>query len=300
MKRTLHTFFSFNLLSILLIAVACPSCNKFEGDQQIPAYVYIESFSLTTDYAVEGSDTHNITDVWLYVDSQLIGAFEMPATIPVLVKGKRKLEVRPGIKLNGIAATRAPYPFYKPYQLDDFELVEDSIHILHPTTSYYEGLNFAWTEDFEYAAISMDKTTNSDTIIEKTSPINNLDALLSDYSAYSGVVHLEGDKTKFQIVSDETFKLPGRGSPVFLELDYKCELPVQIGLYARESYVISNLPQIIITPDDKWKKIYINVSPVVSQYSQAESFQFYFEGALSTETEAKYYFDNIKLIHRSN
>ncbi len=287
------------LFAILVISIGITACQKFEGDQEIPAYIRIERFQLTTDYSLEGSNTHNISEVWVYVDDQLIGAFEMPATVPVLAKGNHKLELRPGIKLNGIAATRAYYPFYKPYQIADFFFVEDSVQTIEPTTSYHNTITFAWIEDFEYASISLEKTGKSDTTVIKTSPIDSPEALLSDYSSYSGVVYLDEEASFFQIASSEAFSLPGKGTPVFLELDYKCDQRMGIGLFAHIGPTIIDLPLVGVNPNTQWNKIYINLSPIVTDYSDAEKFKIYFEADRSEETTARFYLDNIKLIHRN-
>ena len=65
------------------------SCNKFDGDQTIPAYIHIEKITLADNPIIsEGSLSNRITDAWVYVDDELIGAFELPATFPVLKKGE--------------------------------------------------------------------------------------------------------------------------------------------------------------------------------------------------------------------
>ncbi len=96
------------------------SCYKFDGDQTIPAYLKIDTVLLKTYYPEQGSNSNAIKDVWVYVNDQQIGAFELPAMFPVLAMGNQKLEIRPGIKVNGISSTRAPYPFYKPIIYEDF------------------------------------------------------------------------------------------------------------------------------------------------------------------------------------
>lgn len=300
MTKTLRTrTFSAFLLALISLSFFA-GCNKFEGDQTIPAYIRIDSFHLSTDYGFEGSNSHNITDAWIYVNDQLIGAFELPATIPVLARGINKLEVRPGIKLNGISATRAPYPFYKPFLIQGFSFVEDSVIQIFPITSYHNTIHFAWKEDFESASISLNKTNQSDTNIVKTSPINSPEAFLSDYSSFSGKIQLEGNKKIFQVASFDAFELPGAGTPVFLELDYKCDQPFGVGLFARISTTIVNLPQIVVNTSNNWNKIYINLSPVVTEYGTADNFRIYFEADKGTAEEAAFYLDNIKLIHRNN
>ncbi len=286
-------------LSFVIVAllVAFGSCRKFEGDQSIPAYLRIDSASLQTDYSQFGSNTHKITDSWVYVNDQLIGAFEHPATFPVLARGDNKLEIRPGIKLNGISATRVPYPFYRPFILTDFTFFEDSIVSVSPEFIYYDNTLIPWKEDFEDISISLEKTARSDTTIRKTAP-HDPDAYSSEHSAYSGLIHLKGSVKTFQIATAESFALPGLGRPVFLEIDYKCDKPFGVGLIVEEFGTITFLPLVIVNTSEIWNKIYINLGPNISLYSSSARFKPYFEGNLDSEEEARFFFDNIKLVHR--
>ena len=285
---------------VALLFLSIFSCNKFEGDQTVPAYISIDTINLNTDYFSQGSNSHNITDAWVYVNDQLIGAFELPATIPILARGKQKLEIRPGIKLNGIGGTRVPYPFYQPYTVQDFNFIEDSIRKINPVTSYYNTVGYAWLEDFEGTSISLSKTAQSDTSIYKTTPINNPEAFLSEFSSYSGIVNLTPDKNSFKIASFNAFILPGNGSPVMLEVDYKCDRSFGVGMFASISGTVVDIPLIVVNKSDTWNKIYINLGPNISAYTSASDFKVYFESSVFDDNEASYYFDNIKLIYRPN
>lgn len=293
-------FLPLKAVAVALLLFSIFSCNKFEGDQTVPAYIKIDTVLLNTDYYSQGSNSHNITDVWVYVNDQLVGAFELPATIPILSRGNQKLEIRPGIKLNGIGGTRVPYPFYQPYVLNDFNFIEDSIRKINPVTSYYNTVGYAWLEDFEGTSISLAKTTQSDTSIYKTTPINNPEAFLSEFSSYSGIINLTQDKNNFKIASFNAFILPGNGSPVMLELDYKCDRSFGVGMFATINGTVVDIPLVVVNKSDTWNKIYINLGPNISAYTNASNFKVYLESSLSDESEAAYYFDNIKLIYRPN
>lgn len=289
----------FTLLFVAFtLMIAFSSCRKFEGDQTIPAYLRIDSARLQTDYFQFGSNTHKITDSWVYVNDQLIGAFEHPAVFPVLARGTNKLEIRPGIKLNGISATRVPYPFYRPYIIPDFEFFEDSIVSASPDFVYYDNTLMPWKEDFEDVSISLEKTSRSDTTIRKTLP-NDPNAFTSEHSAFSGFIHLKQAVQTFQIATSNSFALPGLGRPVFLEIDYKCDKPFGVGLIVEEFGTITFLPLVIVNTSETWNKIYINLGPNISLHSSSARFKPYFEASLDAdEEEARFYFDNIKLLHR--
>ncbi len=292
---------SFNIIFLLTIfGFSVESCNKFEGSQTIPAYLKIDTTTLQTNYYTQGSNTHNITDAWIYVNDQLLGVFELPALLPVLQEGENKLEIRAGIKINGIGATRAPYPFYVPYTLSSFNFIPGSIQLVKPSTKYSDIPVFAWIEDFESAGLSLVSTAHSDTNIYKTTPYNNPEAWLSQNSAFSGMVVLDQGHKNFEIATLSAYVLPRNGAPVILELDYKCDFPFMVGMFASENGSVVSIPLVGVNPSEKWNKIYINLGPNVTDHTQASNFKIYFQSMINQEERATFYFDNIKLIYRPN
>src|ERR1035437_8225163 len=98
------------------VIVTISSCSLFNPGNPIPAYIHIDKIGVKVNSdGSQGSRSNKISDAWVYIDEQLIGCFELPATFPVLYEGKHEIKIRPGIKVNGIAATRTPYPFYTIY-----------------------------------------------------------------------------------------------------------------------------------------------------------------------------------------
>ena len=201
---------------LIVVTIAMSSCAKFDGDQTIPSFLKIDTVFEYTNNPLQGENSHEITDVWIYVDDQQLGVFELPAKFPVLAKGIHKLEIRPGIKVNGIASTRAPYPLLKPIIFKEFEFFEDSVLQLNNLTfQYYDNLTFAWIEDFESAGLTIQETNNSDTAIVITSPANNPEAFLSSTSKFSGVVNLTTEKSFWNAWSYSTYDLPDMGVSCF-------------------------------------------------------------------------------------
>jgi hypothetical protein len=287
---------------LVVFTLVVGACAKFEGDQTIPSYLKIDEVFLYTDYAYEGENSHEITDVWIYVDDQQLGVFELPAKFPVLANGKHKLEIRPGVKLNGISSTRAPYPMLKPKVYDDFEFFPDSVQEIKDLTfRYYDNVTFSWMEDFEMSGITIQETSNSDTAIKQTAPSNNPEALLSSNSKYSGLVNLTADRNFWNAWSYLAYELPGLESPVMLELDFKTDTYVTTGLYAHFNGGYEPIPLVILNHSEDWNHIYINLTPTVSANSNALDFKVFFSAKKASGIEpAKIYLDNIKLIYRSN
>ncbi len=271
-----------------------------ESDQTIPSYLKIDSVFIETYYPVEGTPSHKITDVWIYVDDQQLGVFELPALFPVLAEGKHKLEIRPGIKLNGISSTRVPYPFYKPILIEDFNFIPDSVMnmgVIH--TEYYSNSKFIWMEDFEGPSISIKESESSDTTIERTQPVNSPEAFLSENSAYSGIIVLTDDKPMFWGYSYDSYDLPRDGTPVALEVNFKTNNAMVVG-------VLTTLPGdykwddlVYLGHTENWNKIYINLAPTTSRYPSAYNFTIYFRALLEPGVDrAEIYIDNVKLVYR--
>lgn len=288
--------------SIAISLLILNSCYKFEGDQTIPSFIQVDDVTLETNYYEEGSNSEAITDVWIYVDDGLIGAFELPATVPLLASGKHKLEIRSGIKVNGISSTRAPYPFYQPITYNEFNFVQDSVvKLKNPTTEYYDNLEFAWLEDFEGADLTLVENTGSDTTIRVTQPAGNPDAFSGDNSKYSGVVNLTKERPIWTALSFDDFQNQSQGSLVLLELNFKTDNYVNIGVVVVEGGSYVKIPLLVLNHTEEWKKIYVNLGPNLSLHPGAGIYKVYFESGLEEGKEsASIFLDNIKLIYRTS
>ncbi len=293
MFRLLHknfiTFFLFFIISLIIV-----SCEIINPDDPIPCYLEINTLDINTTYG-QGTASHNITDAWVYIDDKPIGAFELPAKFPVIAEGVHKLTIKPGIKLNGIAATRAYYPLYKPITAN-INFVKDSVlvldSIMNLTTTYNENVKFAWIEDFEEGGVSIDSVLGSTTQILKSQQ-------QAFEGSWSGYIHLHDSIDRILAKSIDKFVLPKGGTPVFLELDYKTDYSLGIGVYSNEPQGYSvPYPILGINPKNNWHKIYINLTPRVSKQINALDFNIYFESILNdTVKNAEIFIDNIKLVH---
>lgn len=304
---------SLRYIFLVCIALSLFSCKKFKGSQEIPAYLRIEPWSLTTNYDYEGAATYSIPDAWVYIDGNLHGCFEMKshddglyAMIPVLKEGTHKLQIYPGVKLNGISSTRIQYPFYKPYVTTQ-DLTQGDINTIMPSTKYYSAdstsMRFRLLEDFEDANnIKIDSTVSSQTKVRQISHRTNQNAWVDPYDTInhyrSGWIHLGDSIKKFDIACEELTDFPGTGKYTILEMDYKCSTEMLIGMYIMSAQDgISDKELYYVKASDTWKKIYINFSPTVTENYNASYMKFYIRGTI-TSGSADFYFDNIKLIYR--
>ena len=77
----------------ILIGIIFNSCSKADYEATVPAYISVPSITLTTDYATQGSASSKITDAWVFVNDDLVGVYELPATFPVLKEGNQTVKV---------------------------------------------------------------------------------------------------------------------------------------------------------------------------------------------------------------
>ena len=299
-RLSIYYWFPFIMAALLLVG-----CDKFEGDQTIPSYLRIDTLGFNTDNALQGTNNQKFIDDWIFVDDDLIGGFEMPFAIPVLAEGLHKLEIRPGIMLNGISDTRAPYPCIEPIFIDNFNFIIDSVTSASGTTSYFSNAEFVWMEDFEDASLAILKSNKSDTGIVRTEPAGAEGAFIDEFSKYSGISYLDANRNYLQLVSDdgngEGFVFD-RGDFIFLELNYRNNIPLVVGVYIeKQDQIIEERPFLIINPSEDWNKIYVNFTPTVNETVDAVNYKIYIEAQLVNLTDNGYVvLDNIKLVTRPN
>ncbi len=299
--------YHYLVVLLLLGTLLTTGCYKFSGTQTIPAYISISGVYIDTDYPLQGTSSSNVSDVWIYVDDKLIGVFEIDkedslgAVIPVLAEGKHKLEIRPGIKLNGISSTRVPYIFYKPIIYEKFDFIPGTKvqELGKLKTEYYPNVEFVWMEDFEDADISIKETTWSDTIIERTMPENNPIAFLSPNSRYSGEINITTEKPQYAGTTHNSFAVPKPGTIVMLEMNFKTTNYLVVGLLIRDAYEVKSVDLVILNHSSIWKKIYINLGSNLSLYPKAIDYKVILKSGLESDrTSSQVLIDNFKIIQR--
>ena len=266
------------LVALLIIS----ACQKEENPNTITAYFKIDAITLD-----ENNTTINITDAWVYVNDQLQGVYELPATFPVLETDSQTLRIKAGIKSNGIASSRIAYPFYASDTATVIFTPNQTITI-NPTVSYLKSTHFD-LEDFEGAGVDLETTVISDTtLLEFTDSLAN---------QYGGGV-LNDSLITFEIATDELFDLPQAGAPVFLELDYTSNTQFLVGVYINYPQSVVQKDLLWINPKDDWNKIYINLTQAISEGINATSFKVFIgmKRAFSLKKN-ELYFDNVKVVY---
>jgi len=293
------------LPALLLLVVS--SCSKEQFKAEIPSYLRIEAIDLETE-SYEGSDSQKITDAWVTMDGNFLGAFELPAIVPILAEGEHEFRISSGIKANGISATRIIYPFFDPchlfvqdgetYQLaisNRVNLYRDSMVVVKATTNYTENTEFLFIESFENAGTVLDTSEDSDTNLVKT----NLDDLVFEGNR-SGEIHLDSINDFFELISSEFISLNSLYNATMLEMDYRCDHSFKLGVAVKsnETDVIHRFESIQISPSEDWNKIYVHMTNQVNLGNSTDEYGVFIGAVKSTSSEkASFYFDNIKWLH---
>lgn len=294
------------LLYLIFLFLFC-GCSKDYFNAEIPSYFHIESVELET-LNFEGTNSHKITDAWVTMDGIFLGVFELPCTIPVLSHGVQEFLIYPGIKANGISATRSIYPFYEICDLylfngqthaisssNSVELFSDSTVTVQAITKYADNVDFLFIEDFEDAGSVFEATTISDTSLL----ITMADSLVFDGGA-SGVVYLDDTNDFFELISSEFITIPSLYNQTMLEMNYRCDNSFKIGVTVRDasSGQINRYESIQLNPSPDWNKIYIHMTNQINLGNSFDEFGV-FVGAMKNplQESATFYFDNIKWLH---
>lgn len=297
-KPEIRFYFTLSFIVIVVWILFTTSCAT---KAPTPSYIEIPEVKLETLPNEEGANTHAIVDVWVYVDDNLQGIYPLPANFPIANTGMHKVEVYAGIRKNGLANERFKYPFYISW-VDSLDLKPEQTQTITPVFEYFSTKNsvrktkFYWREDFESAALSIERG-NKDTT---NSLLRTNDPLLVRTDKFSGFCRMDSSII-IEFISKDGFQLP-TNADIVLEIDYKTNTPLSIGFYAYSQSQAIQTPVIDLLETSEWKKAYIYISDEVSNFKNKNigqncSFQIYI-GTINSGTgdTPEFYLDNIKLV----
>lgn len=278
------------LFALAVVAIVT-SCDIINPTEEIPSYVYVDSIRFETG-PLEGSNSSKITEVWFYAGGEFLGAYGMPAKIPVLMEGETEIIIFPGIRDNGILSMPDIYPFYT-RQTIFIDLDPAKIDTIEPLTAYQAETQFAFIEDFESAHLFID---DQDEDPETEMIITNTEVF---EGTGSGRITLTNDHDLIEVATITRYsEVPTNGSPVYLEMNYMNEVTFAVGLIGHQAGMIPATYYIItLRPRDFWNKIYINLTEALNQSDLAE-YQIVFLSSLDEDLdEGNIYLDNIKFLY---
>jgi hypothetical protein len=274
------------LLTLLIITALFTSCDIINPEEEIPAYISIDTFILNTVLSTQGPANHNITDAFIQVNGDFVGLYELPCEIPVLDKGEVDLFIKPVIKNNGIASSRIAYPFYENYTAT-VELNPLEVTKIEPHVKYWNEVIFDWFENFSEQGNSLDTISGSTVGLEYT-----------NYNgSKAGLIRLPETDDIFRAESIESFEFPSLSYHfLYMEMDYIANQSFTMGMIIVTSGNVVVQPIIHINPSDHWNKIYIDLS-YYSQTSNNGQYWVYLEAIKSDDVEeGEIIFDNLKIL----
>ncbi len=272
------------IISLFGLLLFLYSCEPIEAD--IPAYMEIDSVKVSTNKSIQGTNKHNISDVWFNLDGSRIGVFEPPTRFPIIAEGNMPVSMYAGVLKSGIHDFREIYPFFKVIR-DTFNFVNNEIINIVPVFEYKEETNF-WIEDFEDPGMKF----YSDDSINYLSQIQDP----SNSDNHLGYIYLPDTTDAFHIYTKIEMELSN--TPIYMEIEYQADEAFGIGVrLTKQGGGHENLsPFTIVKPTDTWKKLYLNLAEQFSVNPSAVSYDIYIFFASEKNQEAHFYLDNIKIV----
>jgi len=277
----------------LLAFIAMFGCK--DQPEQIPTYLAIKPFVVNAN---GGAAWQKITEGWLYVDGEFLGAFSLPANIPVLAEGEHEIIIFPGVKENGIANTPNIYPylsrFSRKLNLPGAETID-----LTPSTAYDPNTVFAFGAgrgDFDGGSFISLENRDSD---------DSLNVVQTPDGAFAGnclLMQIDTAHPVMDIATEKMTNIPALGAPeVWLELHYKSDVTFFLFLLSGPNEFSQFFYQ--FNPSPEWNKIYLNLTSIIVN-SQSDEQRLFFRLSLPKDQSGKYTqnagsvrIDNIRVVH---
>lgn len=289
---------NLKILSSFFIAVCFSQCKVFDNDVIVPGYVYIPAYHFATSSDGSQGDTlSDYSDMWVYSNGNLEGAFALPALIPVQQNGPTEIAIDAGVVRTGQNDDRVPYPLLTRYY-QTVNLKPGGVDTIRPEFRYVASSEFLMVEDFDNPGLRFQKFRSEpgDSVIKY-----NGEGVRTP-GKYSGLISLNENATdtlkEFMLTSIDLFDLR-RGERVFWEVDYNTDVSLRFGFYVSDqSGAAVSVPLFYSnTTDGKWKRVYIDLSEEVGARNNGMVYRPYIQILRAPHTpKPNIMLDNIKLI----
>lgn len=278
----MHRYLLYFLFSCICFSFM--SCKKEKLKSPEASFLVVDAVSINTTPS-QGSNSHKIVDIWYYVDGQFKGVFPVGNVMPIVAKNNAEITLFAGIKNNGISATRMTYQFYNPvtYVLN---IESGKTYSISPQFEYSSSAIFAYSQNFDSAGSQF--MSAGDSAYQLISD----PAKTFGGSGKSVFMSMGNNKPTSKMVQSTPYFLPTSGVPIYLELNYKCNQPITVGVIGGGT---EERGAITLNSTDDWNKIYIQLTGVVSAQPTYAGYQVYIKATKEVDTP-EIYIDNIKLI----
>jgi hypothetical protein len=274
------------ILSLVFFTAAFQSCEIINPAEKVPTYLHVDSFQFIPNSTM-GSSSHKINSVWVYFDNQPLGAFDLPATVPILTDNPGVITLWPGVVFSGLKDINTRYPFYT---LDTLTInpSQGQVINIYPKTTYFADTTLNVTlQDFDISSGST--LLSGDTGLVRTGDPNYVFE-----GGYSGLIYLDNQQNSQNVVLGS---FPA-GKETFLELDYKGTLAFGIGVQAQDvnSQFITEVV-LTVKPKATWNKLYVGLQDFISKYPTGP-YRIVITVSEPSPTTGFVALDNLKVISR--
>ncbi len=286
MRQNIY-FIAFLMLSI--IYTGCGLVDNFDTEAM---FIEVSDVSVSTNQN-QGSSSHNIKDVWIIEEGQSTGVHEIPTNTAILSENQEiEIIYQAAIRKNGVSSDLAVYPFLE--NITETILYQPS-GVVNKTLEfkYRDNAIFSFIEGFEQNhQMNFDADENAQSFMQKVTT-DAKDGL------YSGYYNLTDSIPSIEVATDIIYdSWPQNSTPVYLELDYKNDIPFDIGLIGYFAGSNATAYYITITEREDWNKIYVDLTDLIAS-SQLEGYRVVFRSVLDTTTldSGNVFIDNLKVLH---
>ncbi len=287
MKLTV-TLFSFLILCLFL-----GSCNKGPTNG-VPFYLAMDTAIVHAPASVSASsNSQKILDVWVDEGPTNIGAYELPCNFPVLDKGEVYFVVNPGVWQSGQSTNPVVYPFMNP---DTFTVnaISGNKYAHNPVFTYKSAAKVLFNEDFENSMDFNSHMTKTNDSVRYGYYCGRITVSPTDSSVVACQAAASGG---IGGASSCPYTLT-TGQEIWLEMDYKSDVPFWSGIIAHYSTGTTDTIQMLfLLPTTQWNKEYIKLSETIGNEG-ASTYNLYFQALNpSGYGGGSVYLDNLRIIH---
>ncbi|RYD58715.1 MAG: hypothetical protein EOP56_03775 [Sphingobacteriales bacterium] len=279
-----------NFFYFLIIAgLAVAGCDMVNPEEKTPLYVSVDSFSVVPTPGKDvGSLSHDIKSVLVYFNNQSVGYYNIPARIPILADGPGQVQLVPAVSFSGLNYVRE-YPYYHP---DTFQIAYNPGTVVkHTGITRYRTNAMIKVEDFENGNpfIKVNAGNSADTVLKQE---KNPAYVFEGQGA--GFISLTTSHPSCEVITNQSFPI-GQGNS-YLEVNYKCDVPVHFGLQTTANGTIVARYLYGVYATDTWKKVYIGLSEFTGEYKSSAYNLMIKTQLVDGKTEAQIMLDNIKIV----
>ena len=287
-------------LAAAMLVVGAAGCQTDRWDLGAPEVLRVSDYELATTPS-QGTAAHRVEEVWIYSATDVVGVYPLPATVALPAGEEATYTLVPGIRANGVSATRRTYPFYEvsTVTVDGDPTTEEVVDFAGGYVDT-EALTtkVILAEDFESANRFLESANSNVEVIRITEPSEVFEGEACGY------ILMDSAHTQLNAVTHEQFFDLPDDRPVYLEFHYKCDISFMVGLQVFGGSQAGSLPILVLNPTCDsggtcvWNKMYLDLYPALSSMPDASSFEISLIANIQADgTEGNIWLDNFKFVH---